>query len=507
MTHPLLEQLLSGTEAIYLVLIVIVVIALALTLGRLSGDPYTHRRALVVVGLTVVFALIRFELGRIAVDTDAYQIVSVAMLIIGYLAILLFTMLLVDFLLVRRFKVQIPNILRDVTVFALFFLGLLLILYYRTTLDITGLFTTSAVISIVLGLALQDTLGNVFSGLALQTERSFNVGDWVRFHDLEGVITDISWRSTKLRTRSNELVIIPNSVISKDHVINYSSPTRIHAVMERIGTHYRHPPAEVIAAIEEAAEQAPGVLRRPAVDVRTVAFGDFAIEYDVKYWIRDYADLEDIKNAFMTRVWYAFDRRRIEIPFPIRNVFMHEVTPATRQDEAEADDARIYDHLRRIEMFDPLSDEEARDLVSRVRVARYFSGETVLRQGRAGDSLFIIEEGEVQVIVDHGGRREKVAQLGPGSFFGEMALLTGAVRTATVETTVPTMFFVIDREVFRETLEANPELTERISRVLIERSKELEATHAALHEDDVTEIADEPRQVMTRIRDFFGFGG
>lgn len=505
MDFPLFEQLLSGSGAIYVVLVAVVLIALALV--RLSSDPYTRRRALVVVGLLAVFTLIRFQLSRIPEVSSAYQIVSVVMLIVGYLALLLFTMLLVDFLLVRRFKVQIPNILRDVTVFALFFFGLLLILYYRTTLDITGLFTTSAVISIVLGLALQDTLGNVFSGLALQTERSFNVGDWVRFNELEGVITDISWRSTKLRTRANELVIIPNSVISKDHVINYSAPTRIHAVMERVGTHYRHPPADVMTAIEEAADNTPGVLRRPRVDVRTLAFGDFAIEYDVKYWIRDYADLEDIKSAFMTRVWYAFSRRGIEIPFPIRNVFMHEVTEDTRRAQEEADEERIYAHLRRIEVFGPLSDEEALDLAARARVERYFSGETVLQQGRAGDSLFIIEEGEVQVVVTHDGRRERIAQLGPGKFFGEMALLTGAVRTATVETTVPTLFFVIDRTAFRETLEANPELTERISRVLIERSKELEATHAALHEDDVSEIADEPRQVMSRIRDFFGFRG
>jgi small-conductance mechanosensitive channel len=203
-------------------------------------------------------------------DNLTYVVLSVTVLILGYLAALLIgTFLIVDFLLVRLLEFEIPNILRDATVFTLFFVGVLLILYRRTELDVTGLFTTAGILSIVIGLALQDTLGNVFSGLAIQTERSFNVGDWVRFGEEEGVVVDVSWRATKLRTRQNDLVIIPNTQISNDVLVNYSAPTRIHAVREDIGVHYRHPPAHVIAAIEEAADQTEAILKRPRVDVRT----------------------------------------------------------------------------------------------------------------------------------------------------------------------------------------------------------------------------------------------
>lgn len=513
MNIPFLEQLaealLSGSGPLYLVLALIVLGALMVR--KASRDEAIRRRALLVAGLVLIFAVLQLLLGRIPErlarpENTSYAVLSVTLLIIGYLAALLIgTFVIVDFLLVRQLGFEVPNILRDATVFALFFVGVLLILYRQTELDVTGLFTTAGVVSIVIGLALQDTLGNVFSGLAIQTERSFNVGDWVRFGEVEGVVVDVSWRATKLRTRANDLVIIPNTQISKDMLINYSAPTRIHAILEDIGANYRHPPAEVIAAIEEAADQTEGVLRRPRVDVRTYQYGDFAIVYRTKYWIRDYEDLEDIKNAFNTRIWYSFRRRGIEIPFPIRNVFLHRVTEESLQAEAQEREARVFRYLRRVEVFDALSEEEARELASRARVEQYFRGETVIRQGTAGDSLYIIDNGLVEVIVSQNGRSESLAQLGPRSFFGEMALLTGEERTATVVTLSPTDFFVVDREAFRETLEKNPVIAERISEILADRRRELEETQAALHEAHGDAMEDEKTRILTRIRDFFGF--
>lgn len=513
MDNPLVEQvaeaLLSGSGPLYLVLALLVLAALLVR--KTSRDDAIRRRALLVAGLVLVFAVLQILLGRIPErmarpENTTYAILSVTLLIIGYLAALLIgTFVIVDVLLVRQLKFEVPNILRDATVFTLFFVGVLLILYRQTDLDVTGLFTTAGVLSIVIGLALQDTLGNVFSGLAIQTERSFNVGDWVRFGELEGVVVDVSWRATKLRTRQNDLVVIPNTQISKDLLINYSAPTRVHAILEDVGVHYRHPPADVIAAIEEAADQTEGILKRPRVDVRTYHYGDFAIVYRAKYWIRDYEDLEDIRNAFNTRIWYAFRRRGIEIPYPIRNVFMHHVTEETLQAEAEARRARVFRYLRRVEVLDALSEDEMRDLASRARVEQYFRGETVIRQGTAGDSLYIIDNGLVEVLVSHDGRSEGLAQLGPRSFFGEMALLTGEERTATVVTLAPTDFFVIDREAFRETLEKNPVIAERISEILVERRRELEETQALLHEADGQAIEDEKVRVLRRIRDFFGF--
>jgi small-conductance mechanosensitive channel len=520
----LIDQLLSGTGLFFVAFAVLALTALAVR--SLSDNPETRRRALVVVALLGLVVSLKLLLEAIppettqtvivegrrvvrTVENPAYVVTSVAMLIAGLLALMLTgALVVVDFLMVQRLGLEVPAILRDVTIIAVFFVGILLILYYRTELDVTGLFTTSAVISIVIGLALQDTLGNLFSGLALQTERSFKVGDWVRFGEREGVVTDISWRATILRTRANDLVIIPNTVISKDVLINYSRPSRVHASMAQVGVHYRHTPAEVIAAIEEAADQTAGVLKRPRVDVRTKDFADFAVTYEVKYWIKDYEELEDIADDFMTRVWYAFDRRGVEIPFPIRNVYMREMTPETERAAAAADDARIYELLRRVELFNALTDEEAQKLAARARVEHFYTGETVVRQGAAGDSLYIIDQGRVEVVVSHDGRSERIAVLGRNEFLGEISLMTGAERTATVVTLEPTRFFVIDRDAFRDTLLSNPAIAERISETLSRRRAELEATHAALHRAAVESIeGEEKSQILTRIWDFFGFRG
>jgi CRP-like cAMP-binding protein len=238
--------------------------------------------------------------------------------------------------------------------------------------------------------------------------------------------------------------------------------------------------------------------------VRTKSYGDSAVVYEIKYWIKDYADVEDIADDFMTRIWYSFKRRGIEIPFPIRNVYLHEVTRETRRADAEADDEHIYGHLRAVELFDALSDEEARALAARATVQDFYAGETVLHQGDPGDSLYIIDDGGVEVVVSRDGHRERVAELGPRDFLGEMALLTGEARTATVVALRPTRFFVIDREAFRDTLLGNPDIAERISETLARRRAELEATHAELDRVVAASPDEAKRQILSRIWDFFG---
>ena len=520
MDRAFLEQLVTGSGLLYLVLLVLVV--LALVIRRLSRDRIVRRRALLAVALLGLFAAIQIGLSFVPertagfvrtpqgelvpglVENPAFQTGSVFLLLVGLLAgLLTLTLVLVDFLVVGRLRREVPNILRDVTIVALFFAGAIVILNARTDLDPAGLFTTAGVVSIVIGLALQDTLGNVFSGLALQTERSFNVGDWVRFGEREGVVTDISWRATKLRTRANDLVIIPNSVISKDMLINYSAPSRVHAILAQVGAHYRHPPHEVEAALEEAADQTPGILPKPRVDVRTKDYADSSIVYEIKYWIADYKDSEDISDDFMTRIWYAFDRRGIEIPFPIRNVYLRSVTPEGEKAAAEADDDVIYGHLRRADIFESLSEPEARAIAARARVGRYYGGETIVKQGDAGDSMFLIDTGKVAIVVQQDGKTERLAVLGSGAFLGEMALLTGEPRSATAVALEPTHTFIVDREALRETLAGNPALAEAISETLARRRAELSATQATLHAAARSAMSEESSRILGRIKDFF----
>jgi small-conductance mechanosensitive channel/CRP-like cAMP-binding protein len=513
--------MLEGPVVLYGVLIAVVV--LLLVVRRFSADPALRRRAALVSALLMLFVLLQVWLPAIPqtvermvertpggvltpedVANPLYVTVSVVRLVVALLAALLLAALaIVDLFFVRRLRAEVPKILPDVAVLTLFFFGVLLILYYRTTLDITGLFTTSALITVVIGLALQDTLGNLFAGLALQSERSFRVGDWVRFGTYEGVVSDVSWRATKIRTRDNDLVIVPNTVIGKDVLLNYSAPSSVHALTSEVGCHYRHPPGQVIAVLEEAAAETEGVLARPRPQVRTIGYGDFAITYQLRYWVRDVSQEPEIRSDLMSRIWYVFDRHGIEIPFPIRNVFLREEISGAAEASRDEELARIGARLRRCDLFDAIGDDELTRLAKRVRIERYFTGEIVLRQGEPGDSLYVIDEGRVEVLLRTGENQEsRLAELSTGSFFGEMSMMVDEPRSATVRTRAPTRFLVVNREAFKETLQSNPAIAARLSETLAARKKEQDLARET-HGDEPVEA--EERRILHRIRQLFGF--
>lgn len=507
-------------------LFAVVLVLSGLLVRHHSEDESVRRRAVLVVVLALTAVVVRVLLEGVPptvpttvttttgeqvqalTDNAAYEVARVVFLATALLALLLLlATLLVDLLLVRRLEVEVPLIVRDTGLAGLFFLGLLIILYYETDLDLTGLFTTAGVISVVIGLALQNTLDNVFSGLALQSEGPFGVGDWIEFEGREGVAANITWRSTMIRTRSNDLVIVPNSVVSKSLLVNHSAPSDLHAVTVPIGAHYRHPPAEVRAALEEVARQTAGVLRRPAVEVRTESYGDSAITYSVRFWIRGYADLPEIRSDFMTRVWYGFRRHGIEIPFPHRTVYKTEVTEEARVEEARREEGRVLQRLGQVELFESMPEQEMAKVAEHVRVMEYFTGETILWQGLEGGRLYVVDEGRVEVVLERDGRQERLAELGPGDFVGEMALMTGERHTATVVALEPTRCLCLDREGMRGSLERHPELAERITETLVRRRRELDETERHLEQAREPQAGtDEHRQILGRIRDFFGFG-
>jgi small-conductance mechanosensitive channel/CRP-like cAMP-binding protein len=503
----------------------LVMVLLFLLRGRWREDVALRRRTNALAGVVAVFIILRAwlealprtverlatipatgELTRIEVANPVFQTVSVTSLIIGFLGLLLLTtLLLVELLMVRRMRFEIPRILPDVASTTVFFFGVLFILYHGTDLDITAVFTTSAVLSVVIGLAVQDTLGNLFSGLALQTERAFQVGDWVRMGEHEGAITDVTWRSTKIRTRDNDLIVIPNSMIAKNAFLNYSAPSRAHVVSATVGCHYRHPPGDVSAALAEAASQTEGIAAGPPPRIRVLGYEDSAVKYQIRYWIDDYASHPEIRSSLMIRIWYVFARRGIEIPYPMRNVFTREMTGAARDDVEQGDARRVVSRLRRCDLFESLGDEELGALAKGVRAKLFFSGETVLHEGDEGDSLYVIDEGRVEVLVQRDGRQDRVAELAPPSFFGEMSLMTGEPRSGTVRALEPCRFFVVERSALEPILRQNPEVAERISRVLSQRQSELHAFAAARMTGEAEAPDDRMQQILSRVRQIFRF--
>src|SRR3954470_7554232 len=204
-----------------------------------------------------------------------------------------------------------PAILQDFIV-----IGLLLLV--ATFVFHDKLLTTSAVSAVVIGFALQDTLGNAFAGLAIQSERPFHVGHWIRVGDFEGRVAEVTWRATKLRTKSGNFVIVPNNIVSKEAITNYSEPAAPLRLEVTVGASYMVPPNQVKAAIMEALRHSSRVLAAPPPDVVLLSFDDSAITYKARFWIDDYAADEQSRDEVRTAIYYSFQRHGIEIPWPIQ---------------------------------------------------------------------------------------------------------------------------------------------------------------------------------------------
>lgn len=362
---------------------------------------------------------------------------------------------------------RFPAIVQDVAVIALFMVIATLLLREQ-------LLTTSAVGAVVVGFALQDTLGNLFAGLAIQIEKPFRVGQWVQVGaDREGQVQEITWRATKLRTKAGQFLIIPNSMIAKEPVLNYSEPTVPTRIDVEIGASYSTPPNEVKRAVQEALANSPLAMKAPEPQVVITGFGASAIDYLAQFWIEDYAIDRTARDQVRTNLWYTFRRHNIEIPWPIQVEYAREEAPR-RSGEEVALAAR---GLAAVDLFASLSEEERLALARLGDEQLFAAGETIVRQGAAGDSMFVVLSGRVRVTIDSPGH--EVAVIPPGGFFGEMSMLTGDARAATVQAIEDAVVLEISAADFRALAEANPALVDHVSTVVGTRRTGLEEARAS----------------------------
>lgn len=362
-----------------------------------------------------------------------------------------------------------PNIVQDAVIVTLAFLALTFMVRE------TGLVAASAASAVVVGFALQDTLGNAFAGLAIQIEKPFRVGHWIRVGEHVGVVEEITWRATKLRTRSGTFVIVPNSVMSKEAIVNFNEPVRPVRFSFDIGATYGKSPNEVREALLEAVRRAAHVIAEPAPAVHLVDFGNSAIVYRVKFWVAEFADEDVALDEVRTLVYYSFARHGIEIPYPIQVEYSREEAAATLARDAVAF------ALSRVDLF-ALLDEPARAQLAAQTHERVFgAGEVIVRQGETGRSLFVVHRGEVVVRLE--AEKREVARIPAGGVFGEMSLLTGAPRTATVAAARDTVVLEIDADALRDVVLSRPDALDAISRLVVERRAGLDAAQAAARDE------------------------
>ena len=426
---------------------------------------------------------------------DWLRLLSVLLFSFG--VVIVAGLLVFDVLLVRR---EIPRILRDI-IQGIAYLTTAALVLTRSEVDVTKVFTASVLTTAVIGLALQDTLGNVMSGLALQLERDLEIGDWISLDDrISGRIREVRWRATTIVTKNGDLMLIPNSAITRATIVNYSRPTTAHRQWINVRVHFRHPPARVREVMVEAVRALSFVRAEPPADCILHEFKDDASVYSVRYWMDDVQRDDTMDSAVRSAIWYALHRAGMEIPFPSRNVNLTEMNDdrARRKDDEEY--ARRVDALSRVDVFRALDAEKIDRLSRRLRMLMFGPGETILRQGDPGDSLYVVRTGAVAVQIGVLGAFKEVATLSDGQFFGEMSLMTGAMRAATVVAKSDVECYIVDKEAFQEILQEKPELAGIISDILARRQIALGEVPA----QSVVPTAVQKNQLMTKIASFFG---
>ncbi len=364
--------------------------------------------------------------------------------------------------------------------------------------DLVGLVTTSAVLTAVLGFAAQGLLKDLIAGLELQLGDDFRAGDWIDLGaGTQGIVETVSWRDTKIRTMDDTLLVVPNSRMTQDVLINRSAYGPVTNRFE-LGLESGVPPARVRELLLQVLRNHPKVLKQPEPRVRLSSYGEHALTYDLQVWQQE-AGMRaqvDLRGELLEQIWYAVHRRGWRIPYPVR-----ELVPR-RRERADApsswgwppspDPAMAANRL-----FAVLSSEEQARLCASGRPMRFGPGETIVREGEPGDSLFLLLSGEVEVRKRGAdGSEAAVAVLPAGEVFGEMTLLLDAPRSATVRAAAETDLLEVERSCFTELLQHNPQLLERLAKQVEERQAALNTIGSSSNGSEASALIDTMRRLL-----------
>jgi small-conductance mechanosensitive channel/CRP-like cAMP-binding protein len=476
---------------------------------RFRGKPQWHRAVIMVWLALLVGWLDASFSAQIAAwfpqPTAVTRVLTaVNVLLVAYAGLQILDVVVWERALARQGR-PLPRLLVDLFNFGVLVLVILALLNQVFEVDLTALLVTSTVVSAVIGLAMQDTLRNLIAGVTLHVDQPFTIGEWVTVAGFEGEVIQINWRTLTIRTRENNTVVLTNSKVSNEDIINYARPTHVSAVDMLVGIAYGNPPAEVKAALYAAAREAEGVVSTPEPLVYVEDYGDSAMTYRVRVWIDDWARRPLIRDAVMRRIWYRLRRAGVSTAFPVRDVSLRTVSPDADTAARASEQAVIHAVLRPLPLLASLRDDHIDALAAESVLERFTQGEFLCHQGEPGDSLFVLRSGRVRVDVDDGdGHSVPVAERGPGDFLGEMSLLTGEPRSATVQAEAETEVVVVAKSAVAALLLEEPDIANGLSEALaervLERDTHLAEAEAAAHASPAKLKAD----LLHRMRSFFG---
>ena len=484
-------------------------VALAIALALLAlrpADRTSVRNALILLGACAI-AVVAVELpDSMGAHTAAVFAADAATILAGIVLLRLAVLFLFRVALAAA-GARPAHIVEDLVTGALY-LGWILVWLRMAGVDPTGLAASTAVITAVLAFSMQNTLGNVLGGVVLQLDRSLRTGDWVRLDDgTSGIVVDVTWRQTSLETRNAETVVVPNGWLIQNRFTVIGS-RNAERVLWRRGVHVNvdiaAPPARVLAVLEGCVRDAeiPNVVLEPAPSAVLMDIGPRHGSYTLRYWLDDPRRDDPTDSAVRMHMLAALERNAMRLGAPYQEQLDIRDDEGHRNEQREAEHARRLAALEAVELFKPLTAAEREYLAPHLVYAPFAAGDVMTRQGATAHWLYLMVSGTAEVWVDTPAGRKTIATLGAGSVFGEMGMMAGEPRRATVGAKTDVACYRLDKSGFQDIIRNRPDIAGAMSDVLATREVELLARRgeASAPGADAAKRAD----IHARIRAFFG---
>jgi len=321
--------------------------------------------------------------------------------------------------------------------------------------DLSAALTALGVTSLVISFALQDTLGGIASGFTLLADQPFSPGDWIESDDVEGRVVDVNWRATRIVDRNGDLVVVPNSLLSKATITNYDRPSRLHRVMVPVQIERSATPTDAKAMFLDAARSTPGVVEEPPPVVFVSQIADPVVDYETYMWVDDFSIVPRVKADFGALVWYLSYRHGVPLPNPAQDLYLFD--GARTAIKSQLDTADVRRRLVGAPVFAELADNVLDHLASSASIDRYQSGETVVAAGDHND-LIVFHSGRARLMLGQPGGDVSVAEIESGEIVGALDDLSDSDQVASVVATTDCEVVRVPAEAAARAIALAPEI-------------------------------------------------
>lgn len=416
-------------------------------------------------------------------------------------------------LVLPRITLNTPRIAEDILVIIAYLVWGLVRLRYAGV-ELSSIVATSAVMTAVLAFSMQDTLGNILGGLAIQMDNSIEIGDWIKVDDITGKVIDIRWRSTLLETRNWETVVVPNSQLMKSKFLVLGRRSDQPVQWRRwiwFNLQLHIAPSKVASVVEEAVLQAhlANVATNPRPSCVLMEIDKGCARYALRYWLTDLAADDPTDGLVRWHVYAALERAGIKLILEEQSIHFIKENDKYEESMQRRERERRIKTLRRVELFSQMSEKELKHLATCLKYAPFARGNVISRQGAVAHWLYLIINGEAEVFVEaDNGQRRSLSVLSKGNFFGEMGMMTGAPRSASVLAKTDVECYRLDKAAFEGIVQARPAIAEEIAHILVRRKAELEAAVQNMNGEPAL-VNEEMRrarhgEILAKVKGFFG---